>query len=56
MPHPVGGAMGVTLCHCREKGQDLSGPVPRLFVLEPEPGHLATPLPVYRLQCTNYGE
>ena len=20
MPHPVGGAMGVTLCHCREKG------------------------------------
>ena len=20
MPHSVGGAMGVTLCHCREKG------------------------------------
>ena len=20
MPHPVGGAMGVTLCHCRERG------------------------------------
>ena len=20
MLHPVGGAMGVTLCHCREKG------------------------------------
>ena len=20
MPHPVGGATGVTLCHCREKG------------------------------------
>ena len=25
MPHPVGGAMGVTLCHCREKGNTRFG-------------------------------
>ena len=27
MPHPVGGAMGVTLCHCCEKG------IPRLDII-----------------------
>ena len=29
MPHPVGGAMGVTLSHCREKGDSLCSPILR---------------------------
>ena len=33
MPHPVGGAMGVTLRHCREKGNTRFEPVSMAVVL-----------------------